>query len=127
MKFSKQKLLLIALIISSLVGYLEWNGGNNTFLFEAEYLVFSKLFSDPISVLHPFTIIPLAGQILLLISIFLKNPSKKLVITAIASIGLLFVVILLVGILSKNYKILLSVVPFLIFSFFTIKNIRINK
>ena len=127
MKFSKQKLLLIALIISSLVGYLEWNGGNNTFLFEAEYLVFSKLFSDPISVLHPFKIIPLAGQILILISIFQKNPSKKLVITAIASIGLLFIVILLVGILSKNYKILLSVVPFLIFSFFTIKNIRINK
>lgn len=116
----KLKLLIGGILISSFFGYLEW-ANNKTFLFQAEYLLFTKLFSDPVSVFHPFTIIPLAGQILLITSLFKKNPFKICLLIAIAAIGLLFLIILTVGVLSKNFKTIISVMPFFVFSFLTLK------
>lgn len=127
MNTAKYKLILIGLLIASLLGYLEWSKFNNTFLFEAEYLILSKLFSNPTSVIHPLTIIPMIGQILLIIALFQKQPKAKLVFSAIASIGILYLLILFVGILSKNLKIVVSTTPFLILSFFAIKNTLSNK
>ncbi|MCC6721464.1 MAG: hypothetical protein IT243_04625 [Bacteroidia bacterium] len=127
MNTANYKLILIGLLIASLLGYLEWSKFNNTFLFEAEYLIISKLFSNPVSVVHPLTIIPMVGQILLIISLFQKQPKAKLVFSAIASIGILYLLILFVGILSKNFKIVVSTTPFLILSFFAIKYTLSNK
>ena len=72
----KLKHLNILLIITSLLGYLEWGDNKSSFLFQAEMEVFSKLFTEPMSVLHPLTILPILGQILLLVTLFLKRPSK---------------------------------------------------
>lgn len=69
----KSKLLNFLLIVTSLLGYLEWGGDNHIFLFKAEAEILSKLFTDPLSVLHPFTLLPLAGQIILLITLFQKK------------------------------------------------------
>lgn len=127
MKENYFKLLIIGILISSLFAYLEWGKGGHSFLFEIEYTVISKIFTKPIEVLHPLVIVPLIGQILLIISLFQKNPSKILVIAAIAALALLLLIILVVGILSKNYKIALSVTPFLVFTYFIIKNLRFQK
>lgn len=127
MKDNYLKILIAGILISSLFAYLEWGKGGHSFLFEVEYTVISKIFTKPIEVLHPLVIIPLIGQILLIISLFHKKPSKKLVITAIAALALLILIILVAGILSKNYKIALSVTPFLIFTYFIIKNLNILK
>ena len=51
----KSKLLNALLIVTSLFGYMEWGGGNHLFLFQAEGQVLAKMFTDPMSVLHPFT------------------------------------------------------------------------
>ena len=127
MKVNYIKFLILGILISSLFAYLEWGKLKHSFLFEVEYTVISKIISEPLAVLHPLIIIPLIGQILLIISLFQNNPSKKLVIAAIAALALLLLLILVVGILSKNYKIALSVTPFLIFTYFTIKKLHFLK
>src|SRR5688572_30908389 len=103
----KSKLLNILLIISSLVGYLEWGGGNHTFLFEAESEIFTKLFADPRSVAHPLIVLPLIGQVILLVTLFQRVPGKMLTYMGIGCLAILFLLMFAIGLMSLNYKILL--------------------
>lgn len=107
------KLPNLLLIIFSLFGYLEWGQGQHSFLFQAEAELFAKLPTNPTEAIHPFTILPLLGQILLLITLFQKTPSKVLTYLGIGGIGLLLGMLLFVGILSGNWKIIGSTLPFL--------------
>ncbi|HSF89567.1 MAG TPA: hypothetical protein VLA46_09135 [Saprospiraceae bacterium] len=120
----KSKLLNILLIFTSLFGYLEWGGDNHSFLFQAEGEVLSKIFTDPASVLHPLTVLPMIGQMLLLITLFQKKPGKILTYAGLAGLGILLSFILLVGALSLNFKIMLSAVPFLVLAVITILHYR---
>jgi hypothetical protein len=103
----------LLLIVFSLFGYLEWGQGQHLFLFQAEAEVFSKLLSNPSDVIHPLTVLPFLGQVLLLITLFQKTPSKVLTYLGIAGLGLLFGMIVLAGIFGGNMKIILSTLPFL--------------
>nr|MBK9653730.1 hypothetical protein [Bacteroidota bacterium] len=120
----KSKVLNTLLIITSLLGYLEWSGNNHIFLFKAEAEIFSKLFTNPTSVLHPFTILPMIGQILLLITIFQKTPSKILTYISIGGLGLLLGFMCIVGIMSMNFKIIISTIPFIVVSIIGIRHYR---
>lgn len=120
----KSKTLNFLLIIFSLFGYLEWSGNNHLFLFEAEIEIFSKLFTSPISVLHPFIILPVISQFLLLFTLFQNKPSKKLTYISIFGLGILFVFMLFIGIISLNYKIALSSIPFIVVSIVTMLHHR---
>lgn len=118
----KAKLLNLGLIITSLLGYLEWGKSNHEFLFESELFVLTKIFSEPMSVLHPFTVIPMLGQVILLITLFQKKPNKILTYSSIAGLGLLLGFMFIIGIMSLNFKILLSTLPFLILGFITFRH-----
>lgn len=120
----KTKILNLLLIVFSLFGYLEWGKDNSSFLFEAEAEIFSKLFTDPGSVVHPFTMLPLAGQLLLLVTLFQKKPNRWLTFTGMGGIGILLVFMFLIGLISLNVNILLSTMPFLGVGFVTIKHHR---
>ena len=120
----KRKILNVLLIITSLIGYLEWSGDNSSFLFQAEAAIFSKLFSDPKSVLHPFTVIPFIGQLLLVITLFQKNPSRILTYTGIFALGFLMLFLFVIGIISMNLKIIASTIPFLVVSVVTLIHLR---
>ncbi len=122
----KSKILNFLLIITSLVGYLEWSGNNHIFLFKAEAEIFLKLFTNPLSVLHPFTILPLVGQILLLITLFQKTPNKTLSFISIAGLGLLLGFMFIIGLLSLNLKVIISSIPFIIVSVLAIRHYK-NK
>ncbi|MFY8004443.1 MAG: hypothetical protein ACOVNR_06345 [Chitinophagaceae bacterium] len=100
------------LIVSSLLGYLEWGGNNAVFLAEAEWQVFVSFFKHPTSLMHPLIIIPIIGQILLLIGLFQQKPKQLLAIIGIICIGLLLFLILFIGIIDTNLKIIVSVLPF---------------
>jgi len=50
------------LLLSSLFGYLEWVGNNQSFLAEAEYEILKKLFTDPKSIIHPYILLPLLDK-----------------------------------------------------------------
>ena len=120
----KSKILNFLLIIFSLFGYLEWSGNNHLFLFEAEIEIFSKLFTSPNSVLHPFIILPIISQFLLLFTLFQNKPSKKLTYISIFGLGILFVFMIFIGIISLNYKIALSTIPFIVVSLVTMLHHR---
>lgn len=109
----KSKTLNLLLILTSLIGYLEWGGGTHTFLFQAEYEILAKLFNDPESVFHPFVLLPLFGQLLLLITLFQKQPGRLLSFLGIGTIGLLLVFMFVIGLLGMNFKILGSTLPFM--------------
>ncbi len=114
------KLLNFVLIVSSLIGYLAWGGNQHMYLFQAEAEIISKLFTDPLSVLHPFTIFPMLGQLLLLVTLFQQKPSKVLTIISLIGLGILLALMCFIGIISSNLKIILSTLPFLLTATITI-------
>jgi len=116
----KSKVLNMLVLISSLFGFLEWGGGHKMFLFQLEAEVFSKFIQEPLSILHPFIILPFLGQALLLITLFQKRPGKLLTYSGIAGIGILLLLMFFIGCLNLDFKILLSTIPFLAISFYTI-------
>lgn len=122
----KGKILNLCLILTSLIGYLEWGTDNSSFLFQTELEIFSKLISDPISAFHPFTILPLLGQILLAITLFQKKPSKVLSYIGLGGIGILLLFMFVIGLISLNYKIALSTLPFLITGYLVFKHHQHN-
>lgn len=117
----KAKLLNLGLIVTSLFGYLEWGRGNEMFLFQIEIDLIAKLFSDPMSVLHPFTILPVLGQFMLACTLFQGKVSARLTYLGMGCIGILLLFMLVVGILAMNPKILGSTLPFLLVAFWTIR------
>lgn len=108
------KILSVLVILASLIGYLEWGQGNHSFLWEAEYDVLKKLGTQPKEVMHPFIIVPIIGQLLLISSLLLKNPIKPLLYIGMICIGLLVGFMLIVGILASNIEIIVSTFPFFI-------------
>ena len=124
MKRTREKLLGIGLIITSLIGYLEWGKDNHTFLAQAEVELFQKAISDPMAVLHPFTIVPLAGQILILISLFQRVPARKLTLIGLGCLSTIMLFLFFIGISAPNVRILLSAIPFMVFAALTIRYYR---
>ena len=131
----KHKLLNFGLIITSLFGYLEWGQDNTAFLFQAEWDVMKKLFEDPVNIIHPFTLIPMFGQGVLISTLLQKKPSRILTYLGIACLGLLMLMVAFIGILETNFKMIGSALPFektaigssnclLCFMFTAIRNVR---
>ena len=117
---NRLRFLLAGLFLSFLICYLEWAGNNSGFIFQLEYQIFEKAFNGS-SILHPLIIIPFIGQMIILVSIFLPKPNKKLILFGTISLGILVLMILLVGILSTNIRIVLMTIPFFVFAFLVIK------
>ncbi len=116
----KVKLLSALLILTSLMGYLEWGQGQHLFLLQAEGEIMIKLWTDPKSVLHPLISMPLLGQILLAITIVQRTPSRILFYLGTGSLLILLGLMFLIGIISFNLKILFSTLPFLAMSVVTL-------
>jgi hypothetical protein len=121
MKWQKAKFLNALLIVTSLFGYLKWGGNNHSFLFQAETEIISKLFANPTSVIHPFTILPLSGQILLLITLFQKVPNGIITYIGICGLGILLAFMFVIGLIIMDFKIIFSTIPFLVTAFLTIQ------
>lgn len=119
-----KKILNLLLLLSSLFGYLEWGTGQHAFLFQAEMDIFIKAQNDTESLMHPFVVLPLIGQLLLLFTLFQKTPSKKLTYTGLILLSTIMLMLLLVGSLSMNMKVLGSIIPFFAVAILIIKTYR---
>jgi CHASE2 domain-containing sensor protein len=117
----KPKLLNIALILTSFIGYLEWGTDMHMFLIEGEIDVLIKAFSDFASIVHPLILLPLFGQLVLVFTLFQKKPNKRLTYIGMICIAILLVFVFLIGAISFNYKILLSAIPYLLVMFLVFK------
>jgi hypothetical protein len=127
--FDKIRIIKIAIFISFLFCYLEWGGSQSSFIYQMEYSIFSE--DDNVSAFtHPFILLPLIGQVILLVSIFLNERSRILTRISIIFLSVLVLMILLVGVLSLNIKIIASTLPFLLLSlyyFFSGKKVLIQR
>lgn len=120
----KSKLLNMALVLASFMGYLEWGTDRKMLLIQGEAEIIARLFSDPGSVLHPFILLPLLGQLLLLATFFQRRPGKVLTYSGLACLSILLLFMFFIGLLGLNYKILISTIPFLVIAFFVIRDQR---
>ncbi|MEN2284521.1 hypothetical protein AAGF08_20415 [Algoriphagus sp. SE2] len=123
----KSKVLNILLLVTSLMGYLEWGDNRHQFLFQMEGEVFYKLFNGPESVLHPLTVLPFIGQLMILFTLFQKRASRRITYFGVAFLGVLMFMVFLTGIASANWKILLSTIPFFVISLLVIRHQRSIK
>ncbi len=111
---NKEKKLILLLLVTSLLGYMEWGGNNHIFLAQAEVEAFERLFTEPLSVLHPLIILPFAGQVLLIINLLIKQPRKAFTYIGTACLSLLLGFMFIIGVTSLHFKIIISTLPFLI-------------
>jgi heme A synthase len=110
------KLINLGLLLSFLICYLEWGQDMSGFLFQMEYDLFADASNSISSFLHPLILLPFIGQVVLLVSMFLRKPHRKLTLVVIAFLGVLVFMVLLVGVLSLNFKIIISAFPFVLIS-----------
>lgn len=119
-----KKVLNICLLLTSLVGYMEWGGGNHAFIFKLEFdLIFGSTHHSG-SFLHPFVLIPLIGQLMLIWSVVQKIPGKVITFTGLICISLIMLMLLLIGIMTINIRMILSVMPFVITGVLVIWSMR---
>ena len=112
----------ILLLISFLFGYLEWGKTQHLFIFQAIVELYEKGKANPLSVLHPFILLPFIGMLLFLYTVFQKTPSRMISIIGAICMSTIMLMILLIGVLGPNFKMLVSVIPFFMAVFFVVKS-----
>ena len=110
----KQRLLNFLLLISFVFVYLEWGQNSSVFVFEAEFDILFSGSGKWKSFVHPLILAPFLGQVLLLITLFQKYPNRKLSTIGILLMGLLVFFVFAIGFLSKNVKIILFALPYVL-------------
>lgn len=100
-------------VVTFFLGYLEWGADNRAFVFQAAAALLTSLPNDLEGLLNPFVTIPLAGMIMLLITFFQKNLSRKLSLIGLACLSVFMVFLFFIGLISANIKIASSTIPFL--------------
>ena len=108
----REKAYVLLLLLFSSIAYLEWGDSQRMFLFELEAEVLRKSWQDPLSVLHPLTVLPFAGQCILLVTLFQSLPSRRLVLVGMLMLGLLMYILLLIGIVGGSVKIMAGALPY---------------
>lgn len=110
------RILSLSIILCSLFPYLSWGkGSNSAFLFEIEWQIFSHLNTDVAALLHPMVIVPIIGQLFILI-FGVIYPKIPMVYLGILCLFILIGFVMFIGFFSQNFKIILSCIPFLLSS-----------
>lgn len=117
-----RRIINIILLLTFLMGYLEWGKGSHLFIFQAEAEILWKAVHSPKEIFHPFILIPFFGQIMILYTIFQKQPSRTLSLAGLACLSTIMLLLFFIGIYGPNYKILGSTIPFLFAGIFVLRH-----
>jgi hypothetical protein len=117
-----KKILNACLLLSFQFGYLEWSKTNHLFIFQAEKEIFIKAGTSPITLLHPFILVPLVGQIMLFITLFKQKHSRWLTLTGLATLSLLILFLLFIGFMAGNLKMISYNFLFVIVGLFVLQH-----
>lgn len=120
----KQKILTLLLLCSFQFLYVEWAGDNRLFMFQLIGSIVGNIPSDPFMLLHPAILIPLAGMIMLLITLFRRGSAKWLTLIGLACLGLLVAFLLFIAVVDMNVRMLLSQLPFIVMGVWIVVNER---
>ncbi len=107
-----QRFLPAALLIAFLFCYLGW-GTRGDFIFRIEQELLFSGNTERSAFFHPAILLPLGGQVLLLLAVLLPHPRRWMLLTGTALCGCLVLMILLAGSLSANARTILSTLPYL--------------
>ena len=107
------RLINIGLLLSFSICYLEWGGGNSSFLFQVEYVLFTKQADFLATITHPIIMFGLIGQLLLIISLIMSTPKKIINHIGVLMLSAIVLLVLVAGLLSFNIRIVASTLPFI--------------
>ena len=114
------RILLIGILISFLMVYVEW-GKESEFFFQMQSDIFIHSGDTFNILLVPVVLVPFIGQLLLLFSAIKKPLSKRMGLTGIIFCSLPVILVLIGGFFVNSYKMIISTLPFFTFSFFFIR------
>lgn len=115
------KLLILGVILGFSICYTEWGTDQSAFIFEIEFQFFADLRNNISAFSHPLILAGLLGQIGLASCIFIPKPKKWLLLGSLILLSVIVFFFLLAGILSGNYRIILSTFPFWVLVFLLLK------
>jgi hypothetical protein len=116
-----KKIINICLLLTFLVGYLEWGKDHSAFIFQSEAEIFLKARNNFVSFLHPLILIPLCGQIIILYTIFQQKTSRILSLLGLACLSTIMLLLFFIGLITLNIKIAGSTLPFIITGVFVLR------
>ena len=64
------------------------------------------------------------GQVILIVTLFQKKPSKLLTYISIGGLGILLAFMFVIGVMGLNYKIIISAIPFIVIAVFSVRHYR---
>lgn len=108
-----KKILNALLILTSLIGYLEW-ADNHSFIYQVEIDLLFNFSKKQNAFTHPLILLPLLGQFILLITLFQKQPSKALTLIGLGCLSSIMLLLFIIGFLSKSAAIILYSSPFIV-------------
>jgi hypothetical protein len=111
-----RRLLSIGLFLTPLICYLEWGRGQTSFLFQVEYSLLFNSSSTLKTFFHPLVLLPMLGQLLVIIAIFQTSPGRRLIVSGQLLLSVLVLLVLTTGLLKFNWKIVASTLPFILVS-----------
>jgi len=123
----KKKLLLLGLILAFSICYTEWGGGQSAFIFEMELEFFASLRKNLTAFAHPLILAGLLGQLGLIYGMMVSKPRFCIIATCLAFLGLVVGIFLLAGLLSLNFKIIGSTIPFWVLVLFWFRTGKSGK
>jgi phosphatidylserine synthase len=119
-----RRVLNLTLLLAFQFCYLEWPPKNSMFIFQGEIEIATKTESLINNITHPVILAGLIAQILLIFGVLYPKFNKKANTLGVFLIFLLVFLFFIVGIFSKNYKIICSTLPYLALSISYIVYIR---
>jgi hypothetical protein len=123
-RYATKRLLYILLLVFFSLAYMEWGGGNHSFVFEVQQKVFTEPARLIANLTHPVILVGFAGQLVLLLAFFHRGLRSGWIATAIVLLSIPIALILLTGALSGNIKVVASTLPFLGLATWLLLNMR---
>lgn len=111
----------LLLVLAFMLCYLQW-ADQSRFIFQMEYEILFRPQASNFA--HPLILLPFLGQILILVTLFLKQVRKWMIYAGILLMGVLVLMVFLAGALSLNGWIVLSTLPFITVALLLIRALR---
>ncbi len=116
--FANPRFLNFLVLITSLLGYIEWGVTQSSFMFQAEFDILRETGSNPQALFHPVILAPLLAQLILLVLMLTGRTAKWINLLGVSILVLFYLFLLLIGIMVPEVKTILSTLPLLFSSFF---------
>ncbi|MBN8642712.1 MAG: hypothetical protein J0L86_12940 [Flavobacteriales bacterium] len=108
-----KRFINLGLLITFLFCYLEWPPNNSTFIFQGEYEIFTNTKNWVSNFTHPLILLGLIAQLILIYGVINRRINIKLNHLGVIILTPIVLLFFVVGLLSFNFKIMGSTLPFL--------------